>query len=58
MTDRTHRIWTAPGIIAAATAVSLIGALLAEGIWDAIAAGLLFAALAYAAGLGLRSTKG
>jgi uncharacterized iron-regulated membrane protein len=58
MTDRTHRIWTAPGIIAAATAVSLISALLAEGIWDAVAAGLLFAALAYAAGLGLRSTKG
>lgn len=58
MTDRTHRIWTAPGLIAAATLIGLVGALVAEGIWDAIAAGLLFAALAYAAGTGLRSTRG
>ncbi|MGU3282677.1 hypothetical protein [Methylobacterium mesophilicum] len=56
--DGTHRIWTAPGLIAAATSVGLLGALMAEGIWDAIATGLLFAVLAYATGLGLRSTKG
>ncbi|GBU15796.1 MULTISPECIES: hypothetical protein [Methylobacterium] len=50
-----RRIWTAPVTINAAALVSLIGALVAEGVWDGLAALVLLGALAYAVTLGLRS---
>ncbi|TXM67199.1 hypothetical protein FV218_19575 [Methylobacterium sp. WL69] len=52
-----HHIWTAPALITIATLVCLIVALIAEGIWDRMAAGLLFAVLTYTTWLGFRSAR-
>lgn len=49
-----HRIWTAPIVIAVATLIGLVGALVADGIWDWLASLLLFGVLGYAGILGMR----
>lgn len=51
----TRRIWAVPTLIALATLVALIGALITEGFWDILATLLLFSAPAYATALGLRT---
>ncbi len=56
--SEARRIWTAPIVIACATLVSLVGALVADGVWDWLAALLLFGVLAYAGVLGLRTREG
>jgi cation transport ATPase len=57
ISEEARRIWTAPTIVAAATLVGLIGALIAEGLWDVLASLVLFVVLAYPTALGLRSAK-
>lgn len=46
------RVWTIPVALALVTGASLIGALVAEGIWDYAAALALFGVLAFASGRG------
>ena len=54
--SEARRIWTAPALIAVATLISLIGALITEdNLLDGLAAVLLLAVLTYATVLGLRS---
>lgn len=54
-----HRIWPIPAMIAAGTLISLVGALVADGIWDRLAALLLLVMSLYvlAAGLRLRENR-
>lgn len=49
-----HRIWPIPAMIAAGTLISLVGALVADGIWDRLAALLLLVMSLYVLAAGLR----
>lgn len=55
LTAETRRIWTIPIVIALATMISLVGALVVDGVWDWLASLILFGVLAYSTFLGLRT---
>ncbi|MGU3359503.1 hypothetical protein ACLBWX_04135 [Methylobacterium sp. M6A4_1b] len=48
------RIWTVPVILNSLIVVSLLGALVAEEVWDGVAGALLSGILLYVFGKGLR----
>lgn len=52
--DAPHRIWPIPAMIAAGTLISIVGALVADGIWDGLAALLLLVMSLYVLAAGLR----
>ena len=49
-----HRVWPVPAKIAAGTLISIVGALVADGIWDGLAALLLLVMSLYVLAAGLR----
>jgi hypothetical protein len=53
-TGAPHRVWPVPALIAAGTVISLAGALVADGIWDELAALLLLVMSIYVLAAGLR----
>lgn len=48
------RVWGAPLVLGVAMLVSLVAALVEDGLWDIIAAAVLFAALGYALRKGMQ----
>jgi hypothetical protein len=56
-TGAPRRVWPVPATIAAGTLISLVGALVADGIWDGLAALLLLVMCLYVLAAGLRNRE-